>query len=335
MKTLFLLKKNLIYGSYNSVIAKSGLLNSAQITSRQLEKHLGIKTDIEICVDGNEVDKFVHRHRPRCVIIEALWVTPEKMKELATLYPKVIFVVLIHSETTFLAQEGNAIQWIKEYNEIDTVYPCFNSKATYEQFRALGIVTWYLPNVYHDVHKKHTPVYHHHLHIASFGAIRPFKNQLIQAMAAMIFASQRKKVLHFHMNTTRTEQMGESVLKNIIALFEGTQHRLIGHGWMERHKFLEVVSRMDFGMQISFSESFNIVASDFVHEGVPIVVSPTIDWMPDAAKASTEDMGDILKRMEYVYNNPGRISERSTRYLNTYNRGAIKEWAKFINLILL
>lgn len=73
MKILFLLKKNLIYGSQTSVIAKSGLLNSARITASQLEKHLGVKTEIEVCVDGNEVDKFLHKHKPKICIIEAIW----------------------------------------------------------------------------------------------------------------------------------------------------------------------------------------------------------------------------------------------------------------------
>lgn len=334
MKILFLLKKNLIYGSYNSVIAKSGLLNSARITSQQLEKHLHVHTQIEICVDGNEVDKFLHKVKPRLCVIEALWVTPAKMVELARLHPRVVFVILIHSETPFLAGEGNAVEWIKKYNDIETVYPCFNSKQTYDQFRSLGIITWYLPNIYHDVFRNRVDNQGRLLNIGCFGAIRPFKNQLIQAMAAIGFANKKKMILRFHMNTTRTEQGGESVLKNIVALFEGTNHKLIEHGWKERNKFLELVSRMDFGLQISFTESFNIVTADFVHESIPIVVSKTIHWMPEKAMADCEDVGDMIEKMEYAYQNPHRSAERNTKALNVYNKDSIKAWKLFLSLVV-
>lgn len=336
MKILFLLKKNLIYGSYNSVIAKSGLLNSAQITSNQLEKHLKVKTDIEICVDGNEVDKFVARHKPHCVIIEALWVTPKKMRELSKLHPRVVFVVLVHSETPFLAGEGNAVEWIRKYNDIETVYPCFNSRTTYEQFKALGVVTWYLPNIYHDVsrinvNERQSGV----MNIGCFGAIRPFKNQLIQGMAALVFAEKHKKILHFHMNTTRTEQGGESVLKNLISLFEGSKHRLVEHGWKERHKFLDLVSKMDIGMQVSFTESFNIVSADFVHENIPIVVSKTIHWMPERAMVDCEDVKDMIDGMEYAYHYRRRSATRNIAALTTYNKESLKAWKLFITMKLV
>lgn len=333
MKILFLLKKNLIYGSYNSVIAKSGLLNSARITSSQLEKHLRVKTDIEICVDGNEVDKFLHKHKPNLCVIEALWVTPEKLEELTRLHRKIIFVVLIHSEVPFLANEGNAIEWIKKYNAIDRVYPSFNSKRTFEQFHSLGIADLYLPNIYLDVAKKERGNIDGKLNVGCFGAIRPFKNQLIQAMAAMIFANNLGVGLRFHMNTSRTEQGGQSALKNIKALFDGSKHKLIEHGWKERDAFLCLVNKMDIGMQISFSESFNIVTADFVHENVPVVVSPTIEWMPDSQKVDTEDMDAIVALMEYSLSHSRQIIKKSLKALNTYNDDALNAWSRVLKKI--
>jgi hypothetical protein len=328
VKILFLLKKNLIYGSQHSVIAKSGLLNSARITAHQLHKHLKVHTEIEICVDGNEIDKFLHKHRPQICIIEALWVTPDKLRELIRLHKRIIFVVLIHSEVPFLANEGNAISWIREYNDIERVYPAFNSEKTAEQFGELGIYDLYLPNVYHDVDKKdrHKQDNCGVVHVGAFGAIRPFKNQLIQAMAAIVFAEKNKLVLHFHMNTTRLEQAGEPVLKNIKALFEGTPHKLIEHGWMERDNFLHVVSHMDVGLQVSFSESFNIISADFVHENVPIVVSKTIDWMPESQMVGTEDMDAIVQLMERSINHRNSVVRKSIRYLNRYNKRALDAW---------
>lgn len=325
MKLLFLLKKNLIYGSYSSVIAKSGLLNSAQITSHQLSKHLGYKTHIEVCVDGNEVDKFVHKHKPQVVILEAIWVTPHKLQQLVKLHPRVIFVVLCHSEVAFLSNEGNAIEWIQEYELINNVFPAFNSESTYLYFKEIGIKSaLYLPNVYFDVEWKDRDYCDGKiLQIGCFGAVRPFKNQLIQAMAAKVAAKILDKHLHFHMNTTRVEQGGEGTLKNIRALLG---HSLREHGWNTREKFYEIIGEMDLTMQVSFTESFNIVAADSVHENVPCIVSPTISWMPHQSQVSTEDMNEMVERILKVYAHKKKYSEREVRAINNYNKKAIKQW---------
>lgn len=329
MKTLFLLKRNLIYGNYNSVIAKSGLLNSAQITASQLQKHLGYKTNVEVCVDGNEVDKFIHKHKPKIVIIEALWVTPDKMKELSRLHTSVIFIPLLHSEVAFLAHEGNAIDWIQQYNEIENVYPAFNSSITYDQFIKIGINCLFLPNVYFDV-KEH---YHYCddkiLNVGCFGAIRPFKNQLIQAMAAKVAAKKLGKHLHFHMNTTRLEQGGGSVYKNIKALLG---HSLREHGWVNRQRFLDLIRSMDITLQVSLTESFNIVTADSVHENVPCIVSPTISWMPEQLQVNPEDMNAIASKIIHVLMHRERYAEKQIRFLNKYNKKSLIEWTKLKSL---
>lgn len=334
MKILFLLRKNLIYGSQKSVIAKSGLLNSARITAGQLKKHLHVKTEIEVCVDGNEVDKFLHKHKPHTCVIEALWVTPEKLRELTQLHKRIVFFVLIHSEIAFLANEGNAISWINEYNEIDRVYPAFNSKKTFEYFRHLDIADMYLPNIYLDVEKRErrhrTPT--NVFECGCFGAIRPFKNQLIQAMAAIIFANRHGFLLRFHMNTSRVEQGGEGVLKNIRALFECNKHEFIEHGWKERDEFLHTISQMTIGLQVSLTESFNIISSDFVHENVPIVVGKTIDWMPESQKVDPEDLNAIVECMTESFQNRASVIRKSIRALNKYNRRSVQAWATVLNI---
>lgn len=317
------------------MIAKSGLLNSARITAGQLEKHLHIKTDIEVCVDGNEVDKFVHHHRPTFCILEALWVTPPKLRELTRLHPRVVFIVLIHSEVAFLANEGNAISWINEIETIDRVYPAFNSRKTFEYFNSMGIEDLFLPNIYLDVEKRYTERKYQHRGVVNcgcFGAIRPFKNQLLQAMAAIIFANRQELILRFHMNTSRVEQSGEGVLKNIRALFENNKHELIEHGWKERSDFLHTVSHMDIGLQVSLSESFNIISADFVHENVPIVVGTTIDWMPDSQKVNPENLEDIVAAMEDSLDNRISVVRKSIKALKKYNENALDTWGSALNI---
>lgn len=290
-----------------------------------MHKHLHYHTEIEVCIDGNDIDRQIHKHRPKVVIIEALWATPHKLKELTRLHKKVIFVTLMHSETAFLAHEGNAVQWLKEYNDIDNVWPAFNSKQTYEQFLAIGLQPLYLPNVYYDVDDCYEETDNKFMHVGCFGAIRPFKNQLIQAMAAMVVAKKLDKHLHFHMNTSRLEQGGESVYKNIKALLG---HHLIEHGWSERDNFLSLVKTMDIGMQVSFTESFNIVAADFAKMNVPCVVGTTIDWMPNHLQANPESLGSIVEISMKAIDRRRRMAGKQVEALTKYNRLALKNWER-------
>jgi len=55
---------------------------------------------------------------------------------------------------------------------------------------------------------------------------------------------------------------------------------------------------MDLGMQLSFSESFNIVTADFISQYVPIIVSPTISWMDDSLQVGTENLKQIVDKLK-------------------------------------
>ena len=137
--------------------------------------------------------------------------------------------------------------------------------------------------------------------IASFGAIRPLKNQLIQAIAAIEFANQENLKLEFHINGTRIENNGDPVLKNIRSLFKNSEHELIEHLWMEHDKFIELLQSMDISMQVSFSETYNIVTADAVNSKIPVVVSPEIKWVFDLFKTSPVDSKMIVRKLQYAY----------------------------------
>ncbi len=203
MKILFLLKKNLGSGSVYTSAPKSGLFNSATITSEELSKNNSfIYSKLIICVDANEIDKYVHTQKPDIVILEALWVTVDKMKEVQKLHPEVKFVVRIHSEIPFLAHEGLAIERIKGYYDIPNVIVSFNALRTYNDFKELiGEKIDYLPNIYYPIEIRNlgkldrvlksitskitasesllARILPKVINIGCFGAIRPLKNQLI------------------------------------------------------------------------------------------------------------------------------------------------------------
>jgi hypothetical protein len=327
-KVLFICKqRNNTYG------ISFGLLNSAQFVVNALTD-LGITANVVEVNDNNGIDRVVTGYKPNVVIIEALWVVPEKFLVLMKLHPKVQWIVRIHSQLPFLANEGVAIGWIKAMNEISKTHPnlhiSFNATEISDTFTELGIKNIYLPNVYKTYDVVYTIQKRHNkrtINIGCFGSIRPMKNQLIQAAAAIVFANQHNLKLNFHINSSRVEQKGENALKNIKALFDNTDHELVEHPWLDHKDFMKLVSEMDMGLQVSFSETFNIVCADFVANKVPIVVSESISWMPWWAKCSTISSESIVETMNFVwFSKKINLHMLNNVCLSNYNVSALHEW---------
>lgn len=306
-KVLFILKKRHTYDldTNYSYSMSSGLFNSAKFVSDMLNKN-GVNSKIVEVNDANGIDKEVYQFKPDYVILEALWCPPTKFKELIPLHKNVKWIIRIHSEIPFLANEGIAIDWIEKYMEIGKVFVSFNSKRTNEEFKELypkyknKII--YLPNYYQlNISENKKISQKDIINIGCFGAIRPMKNQLIQAVAAIKFANNLGKKLHFHINVGRTEQKGESVLKNLEALFDGSKHKLIKHQWMPQNEFIEVIKKMDIGMQVSMSETYNIVSANFVNNEIPVVVSKEVEWVFPLFYADTTDSDNISSKLKLVW----------------------------------
>ena len=171
--------------------------------------------------------------------------------------------------------------------------------------------------------------------IASFGAIRPLKNQLIQAMAAIAFANKIGKQLTYHINASRLESYGEpngdATLCNITELFDASPHKLQCHDWLDWHEFIELVSTMDLGLQVSMSETFDIVAADFVHVNVPIVGSKEIEWLSESYQADCTDIKDIISHLEYAWEGRKKNHQRANYDgLVKWNIHAWKQWESLL-----
>jgi hypothetical protein len=331
-RILFILKERHGYDySYSGM--SSGLYNSAKFSSDMLAAN-GYVTKIVEVVDNNSIDKEVTAFKPDVVIIEALWVVPSKFAVLNALHPNVIWIVRIHSEAAFLAQEGIAIDWISQYPKYTNVYVAMNSQEAFSQakdFYTDKLVNLnkllYLPT-YYPAPKN--PYFNptkpqQNLSVACMGAIRPLKNNLIQAIAAMRFADREGKILNFHVNNTRVESGGNSCYKNLVALFAGTKHNLIQHGWMDHTMFLQFLSYMDIGMQVSFSETFCIIAADIVSAGVPIAGSPAIRWLDEDSQADTITVEKITETLCQIYQNNGLIKD-NLKKLQKYSKNAQAAW---------
>jgi hypothetical protein len=169
------------------------------------------------------------------------------------------------------------------------------------------------------------------INVCCFGAIRPLKNHLIQAIAAIKFADDLGKTLKFHINVNREEDKGLPVLHNLRGIFNNSKHELVEHTWMNHDDFIELVKKMDLGMQVSFTETFNIVAADLVSNNIPIVVSDEIFWTNGYCHAQPTNFDDIVKTLHRVW----FLRKLRVQYLNKYklemyNHEAIESWLHYL-----
>lgn len=363
---LFLLKQRTVPWSYTvedtpvgvSKPLSSGLFNSARFVADMLAKQ-GVTTRIEHCIDGNCIDRLIHLYKPDYVILEAYWVTPDKLAELAKLHPKVFWIIRNHSRTPFMSCEGLIMDWSLRSIKIPRVAIASNTQNTTTElrhvFQAAGLTradalsrSIYLPNFYvpkplelgkHWRSAKFQYVLERNgiVNIGCFGAIRPLKNQLLQAIAAIGFAENNKLTLRFHINGGRVETYGSEPLKNIRLMFSHLKHHtLVEYDWLDHADFLKVIRQMDILMQCSLTETFNIVTADAINEGVPVVVSPEIFWVDEAAHVDPTSSESMIQRLQTIYNMTiaDYRQEHTKHYqkLMEYSTNSIKQWTKRLGI---
>lgn len=341
IKVLFVCKKR-----QDSYGISYGLINSCKFLCNILTS-LGVKAKVVSVVDNNAIDNEVYKYKPTHVFIEALWVVPSKFEVLLPRYPNVQWYVRLHSNTSFLANEGIAIEWLNGYEKVAATYGNLNiapnsEKLVTDLFLSLRMVTQYAPNVYmppeYDAEKlKIDPPEvdrsEHVINIGCFGAVRPMKNHLLQAMAAMAFANKHNKELHFHINATRVEQQGQPVLKNLRNLFKGQFHELIEHPWMDHHQFWKLVRKMDLGMQVSLTETFNIVAADLAYNHIPVIGSKEIPWLSMFYKANPTNIKSIIRTLDFAYwGQKYGLQHMNYWGIQKYNYDSIKAWKKLLDI---
>jgi len=340
-----------------------GLVNSCKFLVN-LFNQSGIESKVVSVVDNNSIDREVHNYKPTHVFIEALWVVPDKFHTLLTKYKDIKWSVRLHSQIPFIAHEGIAFEWLNRYNELAQRYTNFCLSANninmvnhlnaifkdkhISSFGTAGTsgsgkgksLVHYLPNVYfpdeYDMGEGKQWKPEKTVNIGCFGSIRPLKNHLYQAVASIIFANSLDKKLKFHINGDRVEQSGESILKNLNYLFKNSPHELVCHPWSNHYDFIKVVREMDICLQLSFSETFNIVAADAVWNRIPVVGSKDIDWLDEIFKSEPTDDLSVLAKMKIAYfGREINLQDKNKKSLISYNKVSYDVWAKFLNLVYI
>lgn len=350
-KILFILKHRVNYTNWNNDLSKddnmdlsSGLSNSVKFVVGMINRDINnVDAKYVTVIDNNQIDKEVNKFRPDIVVIEAFWVVPEKFDILKKLHPSVKWIVRNHSRSEFLSSEGSAFGWICEYLKRGIIIGC-NSKESYYDLKyiseSLGIsknLILYLPNYYpilpgqniHSLSRRSV------VELGCFGAIRPLKNHMNQAIAAIAFSNEIKRRVNLHINCTRIEGKGDNILKNLRNLFSNEINcKLIEHQWVPHNEFLKIVSFMDIMLQVSLSESFNIIAADSISEGVPVIISKEINWLGNSSLISDIDSSSIKETLMKIWKR-GYVSNNFSVFrqqiaLDKFNKETIHYWKKLL-----
>jgi len=345
-KILFVLKRR---DDYNAVLhsqigMSTGLYNSANFMNVMLQD-LGIQSKLVVVTDNNDIDREVTDYKPTHVVVEALWVVPSKFTVLQKLHPSVTWIIRLHSEMPFMAGEGMAMDWVGDYSQFKNVIISANAPRMLREtrFYLQHLNHWdndtaqqrviYLPNYYPNEYK-YKPFNHDKdtIDIGCFGAVRPLKNHLLQAFGAIEFAESIDKKLRFHINAGRIEMNGQPVLNNLKGLFQQIAdqgHQLINHQWCPREEFLKICAEMDIGLQVSFSETFNIVGADIISQGVPLVGSNEIPWAFSSFCADPTSSKDIANKLKLAYAMPQVNTWINKTSLQWYTKRTKHIWHRY------
>ena len=162
--------------------------------------------------------------------------------------------------------------------------------------------------------------------------MRVLKNHTQQAVSAIQYANRTGKTLNFHVNISEHEQaQAGPTLRSLRAIFANTRHNLVEHPWYDHSQFLDVVKNMDLGMQISFTETFNITAADFVFCGIPIIVSKEIKFVNEASRTDPTNEEEIQKTIRTTLENENRAVRINLLLLNRHNDDAVIAWLSFLS----
>lgn len=214
------------------------------------------------------------------------FILPTQFAELAQRWPDIEFVMLSHTGLAYLAIDNHGPERIRELLHLQRATHNFKvagNNPRFEWFGIYGVRPLILPNLY-DTTSFVDPVHHRRNHdplrIGSFGENRPWKNQEIAAMAALSVARKLNVNLELYVNADRWKQTwGFSQARQ--ELFDGLPWaKLIKIEWAAWSKFRQIVSTMDLLISPSFDETFNVITSDGIAEGVPSVVGNCIEWAP-------------------------------------------------------
>lgn len=274
------------------------------------------------------------------VVVGALWLPTPDLQALVSSHQRVEFAVNCHSNVGFLQADPRGMQLFVEALALEkgqlNLHVAGNSRKFVRWARqAYHAPCAYLPNTYatdySSAPKTRRPVYPGSgtIRVGAFGAARPQKNLMSAAGAALALASSLRTDVELWINAGRNEGGGYIVRSIQEMLPRHVNVKVVQTPWAAWPEFCATVRNCHILLNVSYTESFNLVTADGIAEGVPSVVSDAIDWVPRHWVAPSDDVLAIARVARQLLFDPMAPLE-GLRALERHNREAIEAWGRFL-----
>jgi hypothetical protein len=272
------------------------------------------------------------------VVSSPAWVTPAQFRTLTINHPNIEFVVLNHSGAAYLSIDKFGIKNIRGDIDLEAEAHNFrvaanNSRVNDWLRKTFGFKGLLLTNLYDtSSFVKPYPARRAHgstMRIGSFGASRPWKNQLCAAEGAVQLARQLGANLELYVNSKRPDG-GERMIESRAELFSGLRGcKIIEVPWEPWPRFRSTCAHMHLLLQPSFDETFNVVTADGIAAGVASVTSSAIEWTPRTWWCETENPGSIAAVAIRLLNDEFAVEE-GREALISYVHTGIGLWTRYL-----
>ena len=318
-----------------------GLNVAGFATAKVLREHgidvsvFPVRHNVDI-VDSIELYNKTHEKPLTHVVISAPWLSVWDLERLLEHFQHTQFVILSHSNVGFLQADADGMYLFRQYQRLARHYHNLRIGGNCVKF-----VDWLketygpedvvlLPNLYPVDPGTVMKVWDGHstVKIGAFGAVRPLKNFMTAAAAAMLIQKRLGVPVELHMSAGG-EGDGGTTAAAINQMVHGTPVTIVRHKWCYWDDFIQLIKDMDLMIQVSYTESFNMVTADGISVGVPSVVSPAIYWAPEDWKAEPDDARDVASVGIHLLTRAKKRSDGLQALLD-HDRWGIQEWKKFL-----
>ena len=332
---------------YKNFAAQQGIshigLGVASLNIAKILMRHGIKANVLPIVNVAALDAALTKD-PSITHVEvaAPWLASADLRALTWKYHNVKFAINCHSNVGFLQADTNGVKLMREYLDVELGSLNFNVAGN-----SIKFVQWvrsayqapcvYLPNMYFLDYavNPNKPVYNGGtLRIGAFGATRPQKNLMSAAGAALELHEELKVDTEFWISSGRREGgPGNTIVNSVIAMCQNVPgFTLKEFGWATWPQFRDLVRKMHLTIQGSYTESFNMVSADSIAEGVPVVASDAIDWVPRYWRANSDNVPDMARVGRQLLFDP-QAPYDGMQHLEHHNEHAFHAWIEWLGLV--
>jgi glycosyltransferase involved in cell wall biosynthesis len=320
-----------------------GLGVNSQLTASALRQN-GIDALAAAITGGEELRRLLELYTTaQIVVVEGFWISPDELAAIAADYPRVQFLARCHSQIAFLQIEPGSLCRIRDVLTHSQRLANLRLSGNSRRFTEFASEAWagdpsggqvvYLPNLYPTpafTPEAKPPIGDRPLKLASFGALRLQKHHTVAAAAAAIVA-RRLGPVQFFINRGRSDPGRESIFDAIAYTLKGVpQIELKPVDWLHAAEFRRLTAAMDLCLQMSSSETFNLVTADAAASGVPSVVGEALDWTPADWHAPIDDPRRVAEAALRVLADP-TAGQRGYEALLAYNRASIAQWQAVVS----